>query len=134
MKAKILLVDDEPGILMMVKRRLEFEGYEVTAVMNGEEALRSAREFRPDLVVLDVMLPGLDGYEVCRRIKADERLRMPVVMLSAMTQQKDERAGFECGADAYIRKPFRAAELLDRIKEFTAKGAAGSAPLTNRPV
>ena len=133
MKTKILLVDDEPGILMTVKKRLEFEGYQVTAVMNGEEALRSVREARPDLVVLDVMLPGLDGYEVCRRIKADERLRIPVVMLSAMTQAKDEQAGFECGADAYIRKPFRAAELLEKIKEFTAEGAAGSAPLINRP-
>ncbi len=115
-KKKILLVDDEPGITKIVGKRLESEGYDVVIAVDGEEALRQAAAVRPDLVILDVMLPKLNGFDVCRRLKDDGGV--PVILFTAMAQERDMKRGFESGADAYVRKPFRTKELLGKIREL----------------
>ncbi len=121
-KYKILLVDDEPGILKMVTKRLEFEGYDVACAVDGEEALKKIKTEDPDLIILDIMLPKMDGYEVCRRFKEDSSHRkVPVILFTAMVQQKNKQMGFQCGADAYVCKPFRTHELLGKIKELLPK-------------
>ena len=120
-KVRILLVDDEPSIIKMVGKRLEVEGYEISVAMDGQEGLRKAQTESPDLVILDLMLPKLNGYEVCTMLKQDAKYqRVPVLMFSAKAQEKDERLGRECGANAYVRKPFKAQELLDQIKVLLA--------------
>ncbi len=132
-KIKILLVDDEPEIIRTVKRRLESEGYGVSVATDGLEAVRLAWETHPDLVILDIMLPKMNGYEVCKKLRQSEDFRrVPVLILTAMTQEKDKSAGFACGADAYMRKPFRAQELLGKLRELIAGGAAGEAPGKSR--
>ena len=116
-KRRILLVDDEPGIVKMVGRRLEAEGYAVAVAMDGEEALQKGLEGDHELVILDIMLPKINGYEVCRQLKA-ARPDVPVVMFTAMAQQKDRKLGFESGADDYVCKPFRTDDLLAKIREW----------------
>ena len=124
-KARILLVDDEPSIIKMVGKRLEVEGFTVLLAMDGQEALAKVQAESPDLVILDLMLPKLNGYEVCTRLKHDPaRRKIPVVLFTAKAQDKDEQLGMSCGADAYIRKPFHAQELLERIRTLLA----GTAP------
>ncbi len=116
-RVRILLVDDEPSIIKMVGKRLEVEGYDVMVAMDGQDGLKKAQTETPDLVILDLMLPKLNGYEVCTMLKQDGRFqKIPIVMFSAKAQEKDEKLGRECGADAYIRKPFKAQELLDQIR------------------
>ena len=116
-KAKILLVDDEPSIVKMVSKRLEVEGFEVLVAMDGQEGLKKAQAESPELIILDVMLPKLNGYEVCTMLKQDTRYqKIPVLMFTAKAQEKDERLGLECGANAYMRKPFKAQELLETIR------------------
>jgi DNA-binding response OmpR family regulator len=133
-KQRILLVDDEPSIVKMVGKRLEVEGFDVLAAMDGQEGLAKAQAEQPDLIVLDLMLPRLNGYEVCTMLKQDVRYhRIPIVLFTAKAQDKDEKMGMECGANAYIRKPFRAQELMEKI--HTLLGASptpvgGSAPAT----
>ena len=123
-KARILLVDDEPSIVKMVGKRLEVEGFDVVVAMDGQDGLEKARSVNPDLIVLDLMLPKLNGYEVCTMLKQDARYqKIPVVMFTAKAQEKDEKMGLECGANAYVRKPFRAQELLERIRGLIAGGA-----------
>ena len=123
-KARILLVDDEPSIVKMVGKRLEVEGFEVVVAMDGQDGLDKARSVNPDLIVLDLMLPKLNGYEVCTMLKQDARYqKIPVVLFTAKAQEKDEKMGLECGANAYVRKPFRAQELLERIRGLIAGGA-----------
>src|SRR3990167_5608779 len=100
-KKKILVVDDEPGIAMMVKARLEEDGYDVNVAYSGEDGLEQFREQKPDLVVLDVMLPQLNGYQVCAVLKEKMATRIPVIMLTSRVQAIDERLGFMCKADAY---------------------------------
>ena len=119
-KTRILLVDDEPNIVKMVAMRLEYEGFEVIIARDGEEAIKMAQGQEPDLIILDVMLPKLSGFEVCRWLKKDLRYqKIPIVMLTARAQESDEEFGYECGTDAYLRKPFRAQELLETIRSFT---------------
>ena len=116
---RILLVDDEPSILKVVSKRLEVEGYQVSMAVEGQEALVKAQTERPDLIILDLMLPKLNGYEVCTMLKQDTRYqRIPIMLFTAKAQEKDEQLGMECGADAYVRKPFRAQELLDTIRRL----------------
>ena len=116
-RLRILLVDDEPSIVKMVGKRLEVEGFDVLIAMDGQDGLAKARTQSPDLIVLDLMLPKLNGYEVCTMLKQDSRYqKIPVVMFTAKAQEKDEKLGMECGADAYVRKPFRAQELLGKIR------------------
>jgi|SwirhisoilCB2_FD_contig_41_16525062_length_852_multi_3_in_0_out_0_1 two-component system response regulator MprA len=113
---KILVVDDEPQINDFLRRGLTYKGFEVAAVLNGEEALNSARDYPPDLVVLDIMLPDMTGYEVCRRLRASGDRNLPILMLTARDALADKISGLDCGADDYITKPFAFEELLARIR------------------
>lgn len=116
---RILLVDDEPNIVKIINRRLLSEGFEVLIAMDGIAALEQARTGKPDLIILDVMLPKLNGYEVCRQLKQDTRYKkIPIIMLTALAQESDEEFGLEMGTDAYIRKPFKAQQLLQKIREL----------------
>src|SRR3990172_10387272 len=109
---KILLVDDEVDLVETVRFSLEGEGYQVLVSFNGEDALNKARTEKPDLILLDIMLPKLDGYKVCRLLKFDERYRnIPIIMLTARAQEKDKIISLETGADEYITKPFDMDEL-----------------------
>jgi two-component system alkaline phosphatase synthesis response regulator PhoP len=114
---KILVVEDEKNIAKVVGYNLEKEGFEVVLAGDGEQALKLVREADPDLVILDLMLPKLDGLEVCRQIRADaKRARLPIIMLTAKTQETDRVVGLEMGADDYISKPFSPRELVARVK------------------
>jgi diguanylate cyclase (GGDEF)-like protein len=114
---KVLVVDDERNILDIIKFNLEVEGYEVIISLDGEDALQKVHEIRPDLILCDIMMPELDGLEVCRRLKADGRTnQIPVVMLSAKTQAQDKIASIDAGADDFITKPFDFSDLVARIK------------------
>ena len=113
----ILVVDDEPDILELIRFNLEREGYFVRTVATGEEALAAAAEAVPDMVVLDLMLPGLDGIEVCRRLKRELPTQgVPVLMLTAKTEDTDIVTGLEIGADDYVTKPFSPKVLIARIR------------------
>jgi two-component system phosphate regulon response regulator PhoB len=112
----ILVAEDDEDILELVVFDLEDEGYEVLTARDGEQAITLALERRPDLVLLDVAMPGLDGYEVTRRLRADDSTRAtPVVLLTARAQVKDVIHGFEAGANDYVTKPFRPDELRTRL-------------------
>jgi DNA-binding response OmpR family regulator len=110
----ILVVDDEEAIAEAVRARLESEGYRVLAAADGPEAIQAHAEHHPDLVVLDLMLPGMDGLEVCKQIQRDGWT--PVLMLTARTEEADKVAGFAVGADDYLTKPFSLRELTVRVK------------------
>jgi len=118
MAKKILVCDDEPYILMALTDAVEMEGYECVTAINGKEALQKAREELPDLIMLDIMMPFMDGYEVCRALKADASTRdIPVIMLTAKSQQVDIQKGKDVGADDYITKPFRPSTLRKKFNE-----------------
>ena len=113
----VLVADDDPDILQLVSLRLERSGYEVMAAQDGEQALTAALERTPDLALLDVMMPKLDGYEVTARLRSNERTRhMPVILLTARVQEADVARGIEAGADDYVKKPFSTHELRDRVQ------------------
>lgn len=113
-KRKILVVEDHPTVREVLRTLLGMEDYEVAVAPNGEAGLALAEVLRPDVVILDVMMPGLNGYEVCRAIKARaERTR--IVMVTARSSEEDERAGREAGADAYLRKPFSPLDILEAV-------------------
>jgi DNA-binding response OmpR family regulator len=113
----VLVADDDNDILELVAYRLERAGYDVVQAHDGEQALRLAGERNPDLAVLDVMMPKLDGYDVTRRLRADESTaRMPVILLTARVQEADVARGFEAGADDYVKKPFSPQELRARVQ------------------
>jgi two-component system alkaline phosphatase synthesis response regulator PhoP len=119
---KILIVDDEPDLVETVRYPLEMEGYQVLVAYNGEEGLNQARKDSPDLIILDLMLPKLDGYKVCRLLKFDERYKhIPILMLTAKTQEKDRLLGKETGADEYMTKPFDIDQLLEKVKSYLSK-------------
>ncbi len=118
MTKKILVCDDEPYILMALTDAVEMEGYECVTAVNGKEALQKARETLPDLIMLDIMMPFMDGFEVCRELKADAATRdIPVIMLTAKSQQVDIQKGKDAGADDYITKPFRPSTLRKKFNE-----------------
>jgi DNA-binding response OmpR family regulator len=118
-KKKILVVDDEVDLVETVRFTLELEGHEVLVAYNGEEALNQARKENPDMILLDLMLPKLDGYKVCRLLKFDERYKhIPILMLTAKTQEKDKTTGMETGANEYITKPFEMDELIKKVKNY----------------
>ena len=119
---KILIVDDEKLLVKGIKFNLENDGYDVDAVYNGEDALALAQENEYDLIVLDLMLPKMDGLEVCRRIR--EFSKVPVVMLTAKGEDTDKLLGFEYGADDYISKPFNVLELKARIRAILRRSAS----------
>lgn len=112
---RILVVEDDPSISMGLQMNLEAEGYQVELAEDGEIALKQAREFKPDLLVLDVMLPKLNGFEVLRMLRSDGA-SVPIIMLSARGAEMDKVMGLELGAEDYITKPFSLAELLARVK------------------
>lgn len=114
MQEKILVVDDEQSMVDVIRYSLEKAGYHVCSAMDGEEALRLAREEKPDLVVLDIMLPRLDGYEVCKVLCVE--LGMPIIMLTAKDDEIDKVVGLEVGADDYLTKPFSPRELVARVR------------------
>lgn len=130
MKTKILLIEDEKSIASFISMYLEKEGYAVTAAASGEDGLALAADNCPDLVLLDVMLPGIDGFEVCRRLRRDSDV--PVIMLTARDGSTDKVVGLELGADDYVTKPFEPRELVARVKAVLRRvdAAGGKVPET----
>jgi DNA-binding response OmpR family regulator len=118
----VLAADDDEDILELVAFRLERSGYTVLRARDGEEALRVALEAKPDLAVLDVMMPKLDGFELTRKLRAEEATsRMPIILLTARAQDADVQAGFDAGADDYLRKPFSPQELRARVQAILGR-------------
>ncbi len=115
MAKKILIVEDEPGILLGIKDEFESEGYEVYTAENGEDGLAKAKQYKPDLIILDIMMPVLDGYEVCKRLRM-EGDNTPIIMLTVKDKEIDKVLGLELGADDYVTKPFSLRELMARAK------------------
>ena len=124
--ARLLVVDDEDSILQFVSYNLRKEGYEVTCATSGDEALALVNEQPYDLVVLDIMLPGMDGYEICRRLRA--KSAVPVLFLSARDTELDKVVGLELGADDYLAKPFGIRELIARVKALLRRSGASTIP------
>ncbi len=116
---RILIVDDEESIIKLVKMYLEYHCYEVITANDGQEGLSKAKTEKPDLIVLDLMLPRINGYKVCGLLKKDTRYaKTPVILFTAKAQERDIKLGEEVGADAYITKPFEPEVLLSKIKEL----------------
>lgn len=130
-QATILVVDDEPRYIRLLRYNLESVGYRVLAAATGEEALEVAAGERHDLVILDIRLPGIDGYEVCRRLR--EFSSVPIIMLTAKGEERDKVQGLRLGADDYVTKPFAAQELLARVEAVLRRSqfaeSAGSQPV-----
>ena len=128
-KGKILVVDDEIYIVHILDFSLGMEGYEVVTALDGEEALRKVQECKPDLIVLDIMMPKMDGYETCRNLKSEEATKhIPVILLSAKGRNVDMQTGYDVGADDYITKPFSPRKLVDRINAMLGQGDAATLP------
>jgi two-component system, OmpR family, alkaline phosphatase synthesis response regulator PhoP len=124
-KGRILVVDDEIYIVHILDFSLGMEGYEVITALDGEQALEKARAEKPDLIVLDIMMPKLDGYETCKILKADaETKEIPVILLSAKGRNVDQKIGFEVGADDYITKPFSPRKLVERINAILGQSSS----------
>jgi len=119
MEKKILIVDDEVDLVDLVKLRLEANSYQVVVAYDGQAALGVVKKEKPDLIILDLMLPKLDGYKVCRMLKFDQKYKkIPIILFSAKAQDEDKTIGEEVGADAYVVKPFEPKVLLAKIKEL----------------
>ena len=119
MAKKILITEDSPTVLEILKSVLAEEGYEVIAAVDGKEALDLVKAEKPDLIILDVMLPKIDGYKVCRMLKFDDKYKdIPIIMLTARAKETDEKLGKEVGADAYIKKPFEPEMIIDKVREL----------------
>jgi DNA-binding response OmpR family regulator len=131
-QARILLVDDEQAVQTLLTYPLRKEGYEVVEARDGQEALDRFGEERFDLVVLDIMLPKLDGIEVCRRLRT--RSQVPIIMLTAKGDEVDKVAGLEMGADDYITKPFSVREFRSRVKAALRRGGMGPQAVANEPI
>lgn len=128
-KANVLMVEDEEEILELLAYNLGKEGYAVQKAESGEAALRHARSDPPDLILLDLMLPGIDGLEVCKTLKGDSATRhIPIIMLTARSEEADIVTGLELGADDYITKPFSRRVLLARVKAVLRRHAEGGEP------
>ncbi len=122
MARKILIVDDEKAMVKILKMRLEANGYEVIAAYDGKEGLEKAKSENPDLIVLDLMLPEMDGYKVCRLLKFDDKYKkIPIILFSARAQDSDKEMGKSVGADDYVTKPFDSKDMLERIKKLLDK-------------
>ena len=118
-KGRILVVDDEVYIVHILDFSLGMEGYEVVTALDGEQALEKVAQQKPDLIVLDIMMPKLDGYETCKALKGNADTRdIPVILLSAKGRNVDQKVGFEVGADDYITKPFSPRKLVERINSI----------------
>lgn len=118
-EADVLVVEDDAAINELIGEYLKLDGHHYRSALDGDSALREAREQTPNVVVLDVMLPDIDGFEICRRLKSDPRTEnVPVVMLSALSDEQSRQAGMQCGASEYITKPFQPDQLLNAIKQY----------------
>lgn len=127
MKERILIVEDDKNISKLVKFNLEKASYDCAIAVSGEKALEALDDRSADLIILDIMLPGMDGYEICRAIKAKEKLKnIPIIMLTAKGEEVDRIVGLELGADDYIVKPFSPRELVLRVKAILKRGKAES--------
>jgi two-component system alkaline phosphatase synthesis response regulator PhoP len=127
-KGKILVVDDEIYIVHILDFSLGMEGYEVVTALDGEQALAKVKTEEPDLIVLDIMMPKLDGYETCKILKSDPETRhIPVILLSAKGRNVDQKMGFQVGADDYITKPFSPRKLVERINLILGQPTAHQA-------
>ncbi len=131
-KQRILIVDDDESIAELISLYLTKEMFETKMVYNGEDALKAFESFRPDLILLDLMLPGIDGYEVCRRVRAKDQT--PIIMLSAKGEVFDKVLGLELGADDYIIKPFDSKELVARVKAVLRRFTAVPPVREEKPV
>ncbi|MEO0081318.1 MAG: response regulator, partial [candidate division WOR-3 bacterium] len=132
--ARILVVDDEPDIRAVLCARLQAAGYAVEVARNGLEALARVRSQRPDLVILDLMLPGADGFSVCAMLKRDQRFAdIPVIILSARNKPADQQNAAALGADAYLTKPFRPEELLGYVASLLNRNRADADGAESRP-
>jgi DNA-binding response OmpR family regulator len=119
---KVLAVDDDPVILRLIEVNLSLEGFEVAIVAGGDDALAKAREVDPDVILLDVMMPGVTGWDVARRLRDDAATStIPLVFLSARTQEEDRRRGLELGVAAYVSKPFDPVDLVDTIRRVAGR-------------
>jgi len=124
--ARVLVVEDEPDVAEMIRYNLGKEGYDVRVVGNGTDALRQVKHARPDVILLDIMVPHLNGWEICRRLKQDrETVAIPVIMVTGRAEEGDKVLGFEMGADDYVTKPFSPRELLARVRAVSRRGRAG---------
>lgn len=123
--ARIMVVDDNPKIRRVVRVILEKEGYNVEEIESGKECLRRLKKEKPDLILLDVMMPEEDGWEVCKKIKSDEKHKdIPVAMLTVRASEEDMNKSIDHGADAHINKPFDVEDLLDRVESLLGKDAS----------
>jgi DNA-binding response OmpR family regulator len=118
MASKVLIVDDEPNIVTSLEFLMRQHGYETRVARDGEEALAEVESFRPDLVLLDVMLPRRDGFEVCQKLRADGWAELKIVMLTAKGRDTEIEKGLAVGADAYVTKPFSTGELVERVSSL----------------
>jgi DNA-binding response OmpR family regulator len=124
MSQSVLIVDDAPNIVLSLEFLMKQEGYEVFSVSNGEEALNFVRQTRPDLILLDVMMPQKDGYEVCQAIRADETMRdIRIIMLTAKGRDVEREKGLALGADDYITKPFSTREVVEKVRNILSRVA-----------
>lgn len=118
-KKRLLVVDDEQELVQALKIRLGVSGYDVLTAFDGQEGFERARKENPDLIILDLMLPKMDGYKVCGLLKKDTRYaKIPIILFTARAQEEDKQLGEEVGADAYITKPFEPQVLLEKIREL----------------
>ncbi|MGE5178401.1 MAG: response regulator transcription factor [Bacteroidota bacterium] len=124
-RPRILVVDDEPDLVRILEFGLKAAGYAVETASDGQEGLKKARESKPDVILLDLMLPKLDGYKVCRLLKFDERYKhIPIVILSARTQEGDQALAHEMGANRFLTKPYEFSEILEHIQALLKESAA----------
>src|SRR3989475_7467793 len=129
MASKVLIVEDEQGVVHLLRARLEPEGFQVIAAYDGQAGLRAVTEARPDLLILDLTLPGLDGFEICRRIRQQpETARLPILVLSGRTEEVDKVVMLELGADDYVTKPFNTKELVARVKTLLLRVSTPALP------
>ena len=132
MKTKILIVEDDPHILLGLEEILKGEGFEVTVCNRGDKAIEAVSRQHPNLIVLDVMLPGISGYDVCKQLRS-KKVNVPILMLTAKGQEMDKVIGLDCGADDYVTKPFGVRELVARINALLRRTKSASAANLTEP-
>jgi len=127
MNKKILIIEDDPSTLRLIRYTLQQEGYQVLTASNGLEGLRKAKSEEPDLIILDAVLPGVDGFEICRRLRAEpQTAKLPILMVSAKARAIDKATGLKVGADDYITKPWHRPELVTKIAAMLQRNNAVS--------